>query len=275
MHPAMIRVAHRLLMAVVRICGHCMKVLHKNAFLKLLNVAAFNNDGGIKSEFDVLAALEAEELQMKGNLSLVATETSKRDIAIGFEEVKTIGTETWKSVSQLSASSTDQAIFKELKDKLDVDDSTSKAEYRAYQNKLMSGTCAWIKTDPQYPSWSDLARSERPLLVLRGDEGRGKSYALTAIIRDLMTRYPQGQSNANRTSIGYYYLARVKREAPSTKGGPPTSQSGPSIRDALRTWAWQAVNDDLIYRKDVAALFKKTSDLGDLTDLWQSLFLDH
>jgi uncharacterized CHY-type Zn-finger protein len=111
MHPAMIRVAHRLLMAVVSICGQCFKVLHKNAFLKLLGVAVFSNDGGIKSQFAGLASLEAEELQMKGTLTLIATETSKRDIVTGFEQVNAAGADILKSVTQLSASPTEEAVL--------------------------------------------------------------------------------------------------------------------------------------------------------------------
>ena len=274
MHPAMIRVAHRLLMAVISMCAKCIEVLNKNAFLKLLKVAAFSSDGGIKSQFDVLAALEAEELQMKGTLTLVATETSKRDIAAGFEQVKATGTEIFKSVSQLSANSAEQAVLTALKEKLDVDDSISKAEYRTHQNKLVSGSCSWIKDDSQYQSWSDVTRNDESLLILKGDEATGKSYAMTAMIRDLLVQYPQGQSTSSRTSIGYHYLTKAsRREAP--KGGASISKAGPSIRDALKSWAWQAVNNDLFLRKDIAAMFKKESELGDLKACWQTLFLDH
>ncbi|KAI9702198.1 MAG: hypothetical protein M1820_006280 [Bogoriella megaspora] len=267
MEPAMVWVAHRILMAVVSICGLCIKVLNSNKVKRFLGIALFSHDGGIKDQLDILQSIEAQELQMKGTLTLIATETNKRNIVSGFEEIKATEAEIVRSVSELNANSTDQQALIELRQKLGVEDQNFKEEYWAYQDKLRSGTCSWLKDDSQYQDWSSTGDKEGSLLILKGDEGSGKSYTLSAIIWDLMMRYPQGRQDARRTSIAYYYLTRAgKKDAQSLK-------LGPSIRDALRTWAWQIINNDLFYRKDIEAIFKQTSDLGDFNECWHKLFL--
>ena len=269
MAPPMIRVAHRLLLAVVSVCRLCIESMNRNPVKKFFSIALFSSDGGIRAQLGFLKSLEAEELQMKGTLTLVATETNKRDTAKGFEEIKAAEAKIASSVSQLSASSTDQKVLNELNDKLGVDDAASKAEHRACQDKLVSGSCSWLRSDTQYLSWSDAANQQESLLVLGGDEGYGKSFTQAAIIRDLMMRYPQGRHDTSRVSVAYYYLTRVsKRDTHSSK-------TGPSIKDALRSWAWQILNNDLFYRKDMTAMFKQSSDLGDLKETWQKLFLNH
>ncbi|KAI9667919.1 MAG: hypothetical protein M1821_000739 [Bathelium mastoideum] len=269
MAPAMIRVAHDLLLAVVAICGRCIHVLHRNKVGKFLAVAFCSDDGGIKDQLHVLAALENRELQMKGTLTLVAAETSKRNTAMGFEDLKATDAKILNSISQLNDSSTDKKVLDNLKEKLGVGDSTSEAEYRAYRDRLLSETCAWLKEDSQYQTWSDKDNGESSLWVLNGDSGCGKSYTLTAIIRDLLTRYPQGQHDANRVSVAYCYLTR------SGKKDAQNSKTGPSIRGALREWAWEIAQNDLFYRKDLQVLFKDGSDLGDFNEIWQKLFIDH
>ncbi|KAL9088719.1 MAG: hypothetical protein Q9165_006028 [Trypethelium subeluteriae] len=269
MDSAMILVAHRVLMAVVSICGLCIKITHRNGLRKFLSVALFSSDGGIKDQLNRLRLLEWQELQMKGTLTYVATETNKRNIHSGFEEIKATESKIANSVSQLNASSTDQKALNELKEKLGVDDQSSKEEFRASQDKLVSGTCSWLQDDPQYQMWTSEDKSEGSILILGGEEGCGKSYALSAINRDLVERHPQCRHDVSRVSVAYYYLTRVGRK------DTQNMKSGPSMKDALRSWVWQIVNNDLFYRKDIEAIFRNSSDLGDLNECWQKLILKH
>jgi hypothetical protein len=272
MKKPMIDVAHRLLIAVVNICGRCYKKLKENKLKKLARLALFSDDGGIKEQFAVLDSLEKQELQMKGTLTLVVTETTQRAVASGFQNMDAKTTKLARDVTELNESSTDRKILKDLKDKLGINvDSLSKGEYQSHQNKLESGSCSWLKTDPQYQSWTSTANESGSLLVLQGDEGCGKSYTLTSIIRDLSTRYPQNQGNASRISVAYCYLTRAGKKDKDAQ----SSKNGASVRDALREWAWQIINNDVFYRKNVQAAFKQSSDLGDLKEMWAKLFLSH
>ncbi|KAF2237356.1 hypothetical protein EV356DRAFT_564727 [Viridothelium virens] len=271
MEPEMIDMANRLLIAIVSICGKCIKKLNENKAKSFFRMALFSDDGGIKKQLDYLASLEAQELQTKGALTLVASETNKRNIVKmgdSVEDIKTTGVQTLESVSQLSARSADQRILSEIMKKLGIEDFDTDKEYRMNRDNLKPQSCSWLKGDPLYQTWSNATDNQEPLLVLKGDEGFGKSYTLTAIIRDLLMRYPQGHNDVSRISVAYYYLNRVgKKDAPSSRGGP-------SIGDALRAWAWQIVNNDLFYRKDIYAVLREDPDMGDISELWQKLFLD-
>ncbi|KAL9096512.1 MAG: hypothetical protein Q9165_001509 [Trypethelium subeluteriae] len=271
MEPEMIDMANRLLIAIVSICGKCIKKLNENKAKAFFRVALFSDDGGIKKQLDYLSSLEAQELQTKGALTLVASETNKRNIVKigdGVEDIKTTGVQTLESVSQLSARSADQRILSEIMKKLGIEDTDTDKEYRMNRDNLKPRACSWLKGDPLYQTWSDATDNQEPLLVLKGDEGFGKSYTLTAIIRDLLMRYPQGHNDISRVSVAYYYLNRVGKKDVSI------SRGGPSIGDALRTWAWQIVNNDLFYRKDIYAVLREDPDMGDISELWQKLILD-
>ncbi|KAF1969307.1 hypothetical protein BU23DRAFT_477557 [Bimuria novae-zelandiae CBS 107.79] len=263
--PPMIRVAHRLLISVVDICRICYENLRKNRAKKFFGIALFSDDGGIKDQFALLDSLEDQELQMKTTSTLVAAEKTQKSIqALDAQNAKIAS-----FVTDLTESGTDQKILKELKEKLGVDESLSKGEYQWYYDKLDSDSCSWLKTDTLYQSWSNAKEDKTPLLLLQGEEGCGKSYILTAIIRDLRTQYPQNQDGVARISVGYCYLTRGGKK----NGEGPKGER--SIRDALREWAWQVINKDVFYRKNIQATFKKSADLGDLEEIWKKLFLDH
>ncbi|KAF2740355.1 hypothetical protein EJ04DRAFT_548404 [Polyplosphaeria fusca] len=271
MKDPMIRVAHRLLIAIVDICRLCVKRMRSNPFKKFAKLAFFSDDGGIKDQFAVLEALEKEELQMKGTLTLVAAETTQRAITAGFDNVKENNTKLMSSVAQLNDSDTDRKILDDIKERLGVDDSIStisKKEYQSHYDRLVSGNCAWLKSesDSLYKSWSDIGENQT-LLILQGDEGCGKSYTFTAVVRDLLARYSQYRDDDTRVSIAYCYL---------TRGGKKDAQGSNtnlSIRDALREWTWQLVNKDVVYRKEVQIMFRQSQDWNDLRDMWQKLFV--
>lgn len=267
----MIRVAHRLLISIIDICRLCYKLMTKSWAKKVLKVALFSDDGGIKDQLALLDSLESQELQMKTTSSLIASEKTQQTI----QNVDAQNAKIASYVSELTENATDQKILKELKENLGVDDSLSKGEYQWYNDKFDVGSCSWLKSDEEYISWSNSEDKTAPLLLLKGDEGCGKSYVMTAIIRDLLQRYPQNQDDATRISISYCYLTRGGKKNTQASRNDQNAQGERSIRDALREWAWQIINKDIFYRKNIQALFKKSSDLGDLRELWQRLFLSH
>lgn len=269
--PPMIRVAHRLLISVIDICRLCYKLMKKNWVKKVLKVALFSDDGGIKDQFALLDSLENQELHMKTTSTLIASEKTQQTI----QHVDAQNAKIASYVTELTENATDQKILKELKDNLGVDDSLSKGEYQWYNDKFDLGSCSWLGSDEEYKSWSNSEEGTSPLLLLKGDEGCGKSYVMTAIIRDLLKRYPQNRDDATRISISYCYLTRGGKKNTQGSKSDQGAQSERSIRDALREWAWQIINKDIFYRKNIQALFKKSPDLGDLKQIWQKLFLNH
>lgn len=266
----MVRIAHRLLLAIVSICERCIKMMNPsktNKVKKFFHVALFSDDGGIKDQFEVLETLEKEEAQMAGTLTLIASERNQQANA-----------NVLKEVMQLKESNTEEKILKEVTQYLGVDIAASKKEYDSSREQLVPGTCAWLQDDLEYKSWSNITQEGKSLLVLHGEEGCGKSYTATAILRDLHARYSQYRHSTTRIFVAYSYLTRGGKtdagKADAGKTDASNSKRTLSIRDVIREWALQIVGKDELYRKKVLAIYKQSSDLSGLVELWQKLFVD-
>jgi AAA ATPase domain/fungal STAND N-terminal Goodbye domain len=264
--PQMIRVANKLLVAVVNICGICFKTLKKNKFKTFLGVALFNSDDGVQAQLARLKALEAEESQMKGTLSLVAAESTKRTLVTGLAQTNEGLGKLSGGMQRMEADLKDQKDLEELRERLSIPkDSNFTDEYHRYLDRVSSGNaCGWLEKDAIYQAWADVHDSANDILLLSGEEGFGKSYVATAIIEDLTRRYPQRQQTANRVSVAYYYLTKTGKSAQMV-----------SVYDVLRFLAWQVAQNDLFYRKDITAICKRVQHLGNTQAVWQQLFLDY
>ncbi|KAF2231419.1 hypothetical protein EV356DRAFT_518581 [Viridothelium virens] len=266
--PEMTRSAHRLLRAIVKTCEKCIVMLKprkRDKIKRFFEVALFSSDGDIKDQLRILESLQDQEGRISGAVTMVTAKNIERNVVAGFLENK-------KTLTKLESATSEERELADLKNKLGIEDSSFKmvsAEYRNRRDKLLPMTCSWLNEDSEYRSWSDTTKESAPIMILRGDEGCGKSFTTTAIIRDLMERYPQGLGNARRISIAYFYLKR---------GGQKDAQGLkllPSVRDVLQCWAGQLVENDLIYRKDVYNSLTQNADPGTLVETFQKLFLDH
>lgn len=238
--------------------------MEESRIKKFLKIALFSDDGGIKEQLKILSDLENEELQMKATSTLVNTAKTN-------EVVRKIDVQSTKMASDMG----EQQILQELKEKLGIKDSTSKTEYQWYCDRMSSESCSWLKRDDTYTSWSDLEDHKASLLLLQAAKGCGKSYALSAIVRDLLTRFPQNKDENTQAIVSYCYLAKDSERLVQNSQSDQGLKRNRSIRDALREWSWQAINMNVSYRRKVQASVENSSDLGDLHTMWQKLFLDH
>jgi hypothetical protein len=271
-----IRVIQRYLLGIVRIIRLCVEKMDHSKTAKIkkaFKLALFSSDGGIKEQFAALESLEEQERQMAATMTLVGVERNQRLVNAGFDSMKTsieaTNTSLINKFTQTNESNIEQKAIDDTKRNLGVDDTLSWEEYHLSKDKLESWSCLWLQSDPEYQTWSDFTTDSNPVLVLSGEEGCGKSYTFTAMVRDLRKRYPQHRDDTSRTSVAFCYLARRgKKDAQSSKRTP-------SVKDVVREWALQCIKRDALYRKSIQALFRRTQDFSELRDILQKLFLDH
>jgi hypothetical protein len=266
--PAMKGILHELLTSFVRICMLSVRVLNENKVLLYLKVFAFASDEGVSGELARLQSLVANEAAMRGTLTFGSVMNSERNIAVGFSETKEGITALGSAMERLTKGEEEKkrdAIGNQQRETIKnaLGDSAEKS-YREILTKLSIGsarqTGTWLKQNSQFITWTGLEFAEHPILCISGDEGFGKSYLVSSVIRYLRKRYPQGSQDPDRTSVAYYFFQEDKELQ--------------SLNNALRAMVWQIVLNDVAYQKDAAGVCKDPDNLSSNDDLWDRLFSD-
>ncbi|KAH7390941.1 hypothetical protein DE146DRAFT_618734 [Phaeosphaeria sp. MPI-PUGE-AT-0046c] len=279
---------HRMLMAVVKTCQYCIRILrppHHKRFKvqQFFEVAMFHSDQGVQEQINTLVTLEEQELKMAGAVTVTTVKTTAADVKIVEADVKNVGTGVTlinERLSKSDAATAQENMRKEFKAKLGVDESMAKAlqaQYRGRRERLKTDTCAWLRDNSHYTQWSDPQKKSAPVLILSGDEGTGKSYAMTSIVQDLERRYPQGRDDSTRISVAYFYFTRNAQSIDDSQDGQRESRgikTAPPVKEMLRTWASQVMENDTFYRKDVLRSLRDDSNFDELDHFLQKLFLD-
>lgn len=277
---------HRMLMAVVKTCQFCIKILrppHHKRFKvqQFFEVALFHSDQGVQEQINTLITLEERELKMAGAVTVTTVKETAADVKVVEADVKNVNTGVNlinERLSRRDAATAQENLRREFRTKLGVDEALAKAlqsNYRARRERLKPGTCSWLQDNPQYTQWSDPQRKSAPVLMLSGDEGTGKSYAMTSVIQDLERRYPQDREDSTRISVAYFYFTRNAQTIDERKEGQKeNSKAAPSVKEMLRMWASQVMENDTFYRKDVLRSLRDDSDFDELDQFLQKLFLD-
>jgi Cdc6-like AAA superfamily ATPase len=282
--PEMELMTHRMLMAVVKTCQHCIGLLRpphsKRAKTKqFLKTALFHSDGDVQKQIGILITLQEQETKMASAVTVTTTKKTAVAVKNVGADVKSVATglgilrESQKKNDEAKA---EDRIKQQFKKKLGVEDNDLKlhqSKYRARRERLKLDTCAWLKDDSQYVQWSDPEKTSVPVILLSGEEGTGKSYVLTSIMQDLEKRYPQSRDDSTRISVAYFDCNRNAQSGQKSQKGDRSAKAAPSVKEMLRTWACQIMENDTFYRKDVYKVLDK-ADLDQLEDFLQKLFLD-
>jgi hypothetical protein len=273
--------AHRMLMAVVKTCQHCIEILRsgrskRGRTKQFFEVALLRGDQHVQAQIDILVTLQEQETKMAAAVTVTTVKALGADFKTFGGDINSIN----EKLSISDATTTEERIKKELKAKLGVEESVLKtllSQYRDRREKLKPGTCAWLKDDSQYTLWSNTKQKTAPITLLAGNDGSGKSYALTSIRQDLERRYPQGREDSTRTSVAYFSFTRNAQTNQSNQNTPNeknSAKSAPSVKEMLRTWACQIMENDTFYRKGLHKTLTDSIHLGQLDHFAQKLFLD-
>ena len=217
---------------------------------------------------------------MRGALTYVSAKNTEKTIDTrfsqtldGIDDARQLAAQSLQSIERIEASNDLQRQLKEIKKALGEPEETYQEECQACVSGAVPGTGEWLHGELSYTNWSDPDHSDDAILVFSGNEGYGKTYLMSAVVQFLEKQYPQGKQDATRISIAYYYFRRLEQEA---KGNPQAPRRDlQSIDKALRTLAWQIAQNDLVYRKDLAARLRDSRDLSNIMGLWDKLFMSH
>ena len=94
------------------------------------------------------------------------------------------------------------------------------------------------------------------------NQGLGKSYLFSSIVRYLTNKYPAGQPEP-RVSVAYYYIQKKDRDDEG------------SINLALKALVWQLTESDVGYRKVVVAgALGEYEGIDSTMNVWERIVKD-
>ena len=260
------------LLSFVSICALSTKVLKSHKIFIALKVFAFNSDEGVSAELNKLAYLVDKEDQMRGTLGFESQKTSEKAITETKEGTKKINSTVDKVLEfeqRRDADNREKKQLGEIDTNLDNPSETYKivqGTYKGLLSKKVDGSGEWLRADPVYTAWRDREQSSLSVLCISGGEGYGKSFLFPTIIRDLQDLYSQVPDDLTCTSVAYYFFEQES----IAKGSQTAEKDASSLVKALKVLAWQIVNNDLVYRKDLA--HAKSVDINQIKSLWDLLF---
>ncbi|OJD18304.1 hypothetical protein AJ78_01680 [Emergomyces pasteurianus Ep9510] len=272
------KIIHELLRSFMRICALSIKVSRENKFLLALEVFSFGSDKGIQAELDALEALVKRETGMGVALTLESAKITEGNVTVGFAETRgslqTLNSKVDGVTGQLSSVSfllerrehtermneTNGASNKhseKIKHALKIEKEAWRSDQEEFMRVRVPSTGQWLLVDPQFTAWIGGKGDVSPIIGLEAKQGYGKSFLCSTVIRHLFQLYPPGHQDS-RTSVAYYFFQKESKDEKS-------------VNKALRAIVWQLTNNDLVYRKMVAAACNKPEEFGNSLELWKQL----
>ncbi|KAH4940586.1 hypothetical protein HBI79_045600 [Parastagonospora nodorum] len=287
--PEMELTAHRMLIAVVKTCQYCIGVLGREKGSKrakakqVLHATLFKGEETVQAQINTLATLVDREQKMADAVTVTTVKNLDANVNVVVADVKNVGAGVSlmnENLAKTLAATAEEKMKQEIRNKLGVDASVVRAlqsQYRTRRERLKRGTCAWLKDSLDYTLWSDHQKTSEPVLILSGNEGSGKSYVMTSVLQALERRYPQGRDDSTRISVAHFSFTRnapSNQDSQTSESPPKNAKAAPSVKEMLRTWACQIMENDTFYRKDVHKVLNDNPDFDPLDHLVQKLFLD-
>ncbi|KAJ5719872.1 hypothetical protein N7493_006750 [Penicillium malachiteum] len=250
------------LVCFVDICALSIKVLNGHKIITALKVFAFDSDEGVSGQLGRLASLVERESQMRATLGFESQKTSEKVIMETRDGTKKVTASVDKLLSfekKRDADTLAQRLLATIDSNLDIPSETFKetqAIYKRYLNDQVPGSGEWLQNDSQYTGWVNSSQSGCSILGIAGDEGYGKSFLFSTIVKNLQGVETETGGDMSRTSAAYYIFDPEKKD--------------PSLTKALKVLAWQIAKFDMIFRKDLASV--KTEGVNQIGALCEQLF---
>lgn len=77
-------------------------------------------------------------------------------------------------------------------------------EYSVLRETMIPNTCAWLFTEPGWGTWTKQPKGQKPLLVIAGPPGAGKSH-LALAVHDKLREFVEDDSEKN-TAVAHFYF---------------------------------------------------------------------
>jgi hypothetical protein len=259
---ALRRIINEELVCFVDICALSIKVLKGHKVFIALKVFAFDADEGVSEQLTRLATLVERESQMRATLGFESQKTSEKNIIETRDGTKKINVGVDKLLNSEKKKEADSAAKRLL---ANIDSSlgnpsdalkTVSASLRQVLSEQVQGSGEWLRKNPLYKAWESPEQSSFSVFGISGGEGYGKSFLFATVVQYLQELHSDSKDDMTYTSTAYYIFDQEK--------------SHTSLVQALKVLAWQVVNKDIVYRKDLSSV--KATSINQIGSLWEALF---
>ncbi|OTB03693.1 hypothetical protein M426DRAFT_12405 [Hypoxylon sp. CI-4A] len=259
------RVAVQNLRLFVEICDRTIKLRRKHTRLLAFTKQLFLNDNGINDLLGMMDRLNAKESLLVNAQTYKLVSDSAGDIKLMLdgqkEQKKEQEAKKWRST-----------IAKALgfpSNTLDNDGEPIPTWQRAFdtrKNLLVDDTGKWILKNEAFTSWSKSVSPTKPILVLGGKNGSGKTSMMANTIRYLRKMSRAGPTS--RAVTAYFFTEGEKRK--------PDDEDISSLLELVsRTLLWQISISYEAMTKSMYHILERNPYFDSSVDLWQQLFINN
>ncbi|KAL7622040.1 hypothetical protein AAE478_007541 [Parahypoxylon ruwenzoriense] len=259
------RVACQNLRLFVEICDRTIKLRKKHTRFIAFTKQLFLNDNGIQDLLNMMDRLNTKE-------SLLVNAQTYRLVSDSAGDIKLILDTQKEQKKEDEAKKWRRTIAKALGfpgTTLDVDGEPIPTWQRAFdarKNTLVDETGKWILEDNVFSRWTRSSSPTKPVVVLEGKSGSGKTSTMANALRYLRKMDRAGPTS--RTVSAYFFMEGDKRKA--------EDEDVSSLLELVsRTLLWQISTSYEAMTKSVFQIVEKSSDFDGSLDLWQQLFINN
>ncbi|KAI1100326.1 hypothetical protein F4804DRAFT_348596 [Jackrogersella minutella] len=265
MDARLTRVAVQNLRLFVEICDRTIRLRKKHNKFLAFTKQLFLNDNGICDLLSMMDKLNTKESLLVNAQTYKLVSDSAGDIKLMLdgqkEQKKEQDAKKWRTT-----------IAKALgfpPTSLDNDGEPVLSWQRAYdarKNTLVEETGKWIIDHEDFVEWSRSSIPPKPVLVLGGRNGSGKTSMMANTLRYLRKMNRAGPTS--RAVTAYFFMEGEKRKSDDDN---PSSL----LEVVSRTLLWQISTAYEAMTKSVFQILERSSDFDGLVDLWQQLFINN
>ncbi|KAI1498298.1 hypothetical protein F5X99DRAFT_334647 [Biscogniauxia marginata] len=259
------RLACQNLRLFVEICDRTIRLRKKHTRFLAFTKQLFLNDNGIQDLLGMMERLNAKE-------ALLVNAQTYRLVSDSAGDIKLILDTQRDQRKEDDAKKRRRIIAKALGfpgTNLDNDGEPIPTWQRVLDsrlNSLVDETGSWWNKDTVCSTWTTAAYPEKPIIVLSGNGGTGKTSLMANTVRSVRKIGQNGPTS--RIVTAYYFSEGDKRK-------PGDDDESDLLESISRTLLWQISTSYEAMAKSVAHIIERSSGIHGSLDLWQQLFINN
>ncbi|XXG96062.1 hypothetical protein Hte_002339 [Hypoxylon texense] len=265
MDKRLTRVAVQNLRLFVEICDRTIKLRRKHTRFIAFTKQLFLNDNGIQDLLGIMDRLNNKE-------SLLVSAQTYKLVSDSAGDIKLILDGQKEQKKEEEAKKWRRTIAKALSfpsTMLDNDGEpipSWQKTFDARKNTLVEGTGKWILENQKFLEWTNSTSPDKPVVVLRGENGSGKTSMLANTVRYLRKMNRAGPTS--RAVTAYFFMEGEKRK-------PEEEDESSVVELVSRTLLWQIATSYEAMTKSVYQIVERSPNFDNSVDLWQQLFINN
>lgn len=260
------RLACQNLQLFVQICDRIIRLRKKHARLFAFTRQLFLNDDGIQGLLGLMDKLSRKESLLVAAQTFEIVNDSAGDIKIILDGQ--IEKKRKKDAKERRQAVVDALGFHSTEVGATGDPiPTWQRTFDAHKNAIIRDTGEWISEDGVFVDWATAEVSAKPVIVLAGNTGSGKTSTMVNVLRYLR-RQGEGRGPTSRIVTAYFFPDRDSRKASAE------ADQG-MLETASKALLWQITTGFEAMTKAVLQVAERSMGFDGVLDLWKQLFLDN